>query len=164
MTSGTITENDQQLALVFQYTVEAYKQFQKFAEILHNPMAAATFKRFAEDERQSRDLLEIRYLHAGGARLPLTLGADLLFQDVFEARISDREKLEMLLAREKTMERRLAEFSQTGSANEKNLYHYIGATKRAHVAYLERELELAKLVKNWLDREDGEDVVVHGAE
>src|SRR5512133_1821827 len=61
MASATMTENDQQLAFVFQYTVEAYKQFQKFAEILQNPMSAATFKRFAEDERQNRDLLEIRY-------------------------------------------------------------------------------------------------------
>ncbi len=164
MASGTITENDQQLALVFQYTVEAYKQFQKFAEILHNPMSAATFKRFAEDERQNRDLLEIRYLHAGAARIPLTLGADLGFQDIFEGGLSDREKLDMLLVREKTMERRLGELAQSGPATEKNLYHYLGATKRAHVAYLERELELAKLYKNWLSREDAEDVVVHGAE
>lgn len=164
MASATMTENDQQLAFVFQYTVEAYKQFQKFAEILHNPMAASTFKRFAEDERLNRDLLEIRYLRGGSVRVPLTLGADLRFQDVFEGDATDREKLEMLLVRERTMEKKLAELSKNGPAAEKNLYHYLGATKRAHVAYLERELELAKLVKNWLDREDGEDVVVHGAE
>lgn len=164
MATATMTENDQQLAFVFQYTVEAYKQFQKFAEILHNPMSAATFKRFAEDERLNRDLLEIRYLRAGAVRVPLTLGSDLRFQDVFEGDATDREKLEMLLMRERTMEKKLSELSQSAPATEKNLYHYLGATKRAHVAYLERELELAKLNKNWLDREDAEDVIVHGAE
>ncbi|MFA6955569.1 MAG: hypothetical protein WC538_06820 [Thermoanaerobaculia bacterium] len=164
MASATMTDNDQQLAFVFQYTVEAYKQFQKFAEILHNPMSAATFKRFAEDERQSRDLLEIRYLGGGAVRVPLTLGSDLKFQDVFEGDLSDREQLEMLLVRERTMEKKLAELAQNGPAGERNLYHYLGATKRAHVAYLERELELARLYKNWLSREDGEDVVVHGVE
>ena len=74
---ATATETNQQQALVFQYTVEAYKLFQKFAEIVHNPMSASMFKKFAEDERQNRDLLEIKYLHSEGAHIPLTLGADL---------------------------------------------------------------------------------------
>ena len=161
---ATATENDQQLALVFQYTVEAYKQFQKFAEIVQNPMSASTFKKFAEDERQNRDLLELKYLHAPGTRIPLTLGADLRFQDVFEGDLSDREKLEMLLVRERTIEKRLGEFSKEGAPGAKNIFQYLAATKRAHIAYLERELELAKIYKTWLSREDAEDVVVHGAE
>lgn len=164
MASATMTETDQQLAFVFQYTVEAYKQFQKFAEIIQNPMSALTFRKFAEDERVNRDLLEIRYLRGGSVRVPLTLGADFRFQDVFEGDLSDREKLEMLLVRERTMEKKLGELASSSPATEKNLYAYLAATKRAHVAYLERELELAKVYKNWLNREDGEDVVVHGAE
>ncbi len=160
---ATATETSQQQALVFQYTVEAYKLFQKFAEIVQNPMSAAMFKKFAEDERQNRDVLEIKYLHSEGAHIPLTLGADLRFQDVFEGDLSDREKIEMMLMRERTMERKLVEYSTSAPQSDRNLFHYLAATKRAHAAYLERELELAKLYKTWLSREDAEDVVVHGA-
>ena len=62
----TITENtstalsSQQLGLLMQYTIEAYKTFQKYAENLPNPMSQAMFKQFALDERQNRDILEMK--------------------------------------------------------------------------------------------------------
>jgi rubrerythrin len=161
MTTATLTENDQQLALVFQYTIEAYKYFQKCAEILQNPMSALMFSGFANQERQHREILEIKYLQSEN-RIPLTLGNDLRFQDIFEGDLSDREKIEMLLAREQTMERKLNEFAKTGSDADRNLFHYIAAGKRAHIALLQRELELSKIYKKWLSREDAEDVIVHG--
>ena len=161
MTTATLTEKDQQLALVFQYTIEAYKYFQKCAEILQNPMSALMFSGFANDERQHREILEIKYLQSEN-RIPLTLGNDLRFQDIFEGDLSDREKIEMMLAREQTMERKLNEFAKTGSDEDRNLFHYIAASKRAHIALLQRELELSKIYKKWLSREDAEDVIVHG--
>ncbi|HEV2718630.1 MAG TPA: hypothetical protein VG323_01325, partial [Thermoanaerobaculia bacterium] len=51
---------EQQLGLLFQYTVEAYKTFEKLAEKLPNPLAAQMFKAFALDERASRDLLDMK--------------------------------------------------------------------------------------------------------
>lgn len=162
MTTATATEKDQHLALLFQYTIEAYKYFQKCSEIVQNPMSALMFSGFAKEERQNRDILEIKYLRSENTKIPLTLGADLRFQDIFEGDLSDREKIEMLLAREQTMERKLAGFEKSGAEEDRNLFHYIRATKAAHIALLQRELELTKLYKKWLSREDAEDLVVHG--
>jgi rubrerythrin len=162
MTTATANEKDQQLALLFQYTIEAYKYFQKCSEIVQNPMSALMFSGFAKDERQNRDILEIKYLRSENTKIPLTLGNDLRFQDIFEGDLSDREKIEMLMAREQTMERKLGELSKTGAEEDRNLFHYIAATKKAHIALLNRELELAKVYKKWLSREDAEDLVVHG--
>ncbi len=162
MTTATATEKDQQLALLFQYTIEAYKSFQKCAEIVQNPMSALMFAGFAKDERQNREILEIKYLHSETAKIPLTLGNDLRFQDIFEGDLSDREKIEMLMSREQTIERKLTDFAKTGAEEDRNLFHYIAATKRAHVALLHRELDLSKAHKTWLSREDAESLVVHG--
>ena len=46
MTTATASDKDQQLGLLFQYTVEAYKQFEKLAEDLPNPMSARMFSGF----------------------------------------------------------------------------------------------------------------------
>lgn len=155
------TQTDEQLGIVFQYNLEAYKMFQKLAELLQNPTSAATFANFAEDERNIRDLLDIKYA-SSRSKLELTLGSDLRFQDVREGELSDRELAETLLGRERTMEKRLGEFARTASKNDRNLYTYIAATKRAHQAYLERELDLIQLDEHWFRREDGEAFIVHG--
>src|SRR6266852_559489 len=103
--------DEQQLARLFQYTVEAYKTFEKLAENLPNPMTATMFKQFAVDERRNRDLLELKYAATGAAPLRITLGADLQFQDIHEGDLSYREAGEFLVAREKTMMRKLEELS-----------------------------------------------------
>src|ERR1700759_2741708 len=111
---------DQQLGLMFQYNVEAYKTFEKLAENLPNPMAAATFKNLALDERENRDLIEMKYLVTGAARLRVTLGGDLLFQDMLEGEVSYRELAESLIARERTMEKKLLEWSRSAGPAGKN--------------------------------------------
>jgi rubrerythrin len=161
--AAVVTGTGERLALVFQYTIEAYKVFQKLAESLPNPMAAALFKGLALDERKHRDLLDIRYAATEG-RIGLTLGADLRFQDPLEGELSFRELTEMLIARERTMERKLVEFSSGGDSDD-DLFRYIAASKRAHLVYLERELELIRRYPDWYKREDGESLIVsRGAE
>src|SRR5713226_9560652 len=95
---------EQQLGLIIQYTVEAYKTFEKLAENLANPLAATMFKEFAVDERESRDLIEMKIAASDSAPVRVTLGADLLFQDIMEGDLSYREMTEFLIARERTME------------------------------------------------------------
>jgi hypothetical protein len=161
-TVSTQPEVNSTLALIFQYTVEAYKTFQKLAETLPNPMAATMFKGFASDERDLRDLLEIKYLREGG-KMRITLGNDLRFQDIVEGDLSYREMAEMLIVREKTIERKLIEGSQSGSPSHRNLFAYLAATKRAHVVFLERELQLIRTYPDWFRREDAETLIVNGA-
>lgn len=151
------------LNLIFQYTVEAYKTFQKLAENLPNPMAAATFKSFARDERELRDLLDIKYLRSS-ERVRVTLGADLRFQDIIEGDLSYREMTEMLIVRERNMDSRMTEASKSAPAADRNLYIYMAATKRAHVVILERELQLIRQYPDWFKREDAESIVVYGGE
>jgi hypothetical protein len=164
MTSSVATpaETKSELRLIFQYTVEAYKTFQKLSELLPNPMSAHTFENFAEDERGLRDLLEIKYSSPSVERMNITLGADLRFQDILEGDLSSKEIAEMLIVRERTMERKLADWSRTAPESERNLYHYIAGTKRAHLALLERELEMLRNYPDWFRREDGESLIVHG--
>src|SRR5438045_8962891 len=95
--SATLSE--QQLGLLIQYTVEAYKTFEKLAENLPNPMTATMFNQFAVDERENRDLLEMKIAAAGANRVRVTLGGDLLFQDILEGDLSYRETTEFLIAR-----------------------------------------------------------------
>jgi rubrerythrin len=149
-------------ALVFQYTVEAYKTFEKLAEMLQNPMSAAMFKGFAQDERNHRDLLEIKYARAGTPRMKITLGGDLRFQDMLEGDLSYRELAETLIGREKTIERKLEDAARSASSEDRNLLKYIAAGKRAHVALLERELDLIRFYPDWFKREDAESLVVLG--
>lgn len=155
---------EQQLGLLFQYTVEAYKTFEKLAENLPNPMVATMFKQFAVDERETRDLLEMK-IAASGARGPLrvTLGADLLFQDILEGDLSYRETTEFLIARERTMERKLTELSRSASIVDRAFLIYCASGKRAHIVGLERELELIKIDPDWFKREDAEHRIVYGS-
>ncbi len=160
-TPTTLTE--QQLGLLFQYTVEAYKTFEKLAEKLPNPLAAQMFKAFAVDERANRDLLDMKSVAAGGgAPLRVTLGADMLFEDILEGDLSYRETAEFLIARERTMEKKLTDWAKSGSPVDRNLLIYLAASKRAHIVELERELELIRNDPDWFKREDAESRIVHG--
>jgi rubrerythrin len=163
MSSATaLPEIDHELSLLAQYTMEAYKTFQKLSEMLPNPMAAAMFTGFATDERHHRDLLETKYVSGGRSRMPVTLGADLRFQDMLEGNLSYRELAEFLIGRERTMERKLQASAKAASEKDRNLLRYIAAGKRAHIALLERELELILEYPDWFKREDAESVVVLG--
>jgi hypothetical protein len=165
MTTAATTDarlSQQHLGLLMQYTVEAYKTFQKLAENLPNPMTATLFKQFAEDEREARDLIEMKIATLSDARIKVTLGGDLLFQDILEGSLSYRETTEFLIAREKTMEKKLGEWSRAAGPRDRNFLVYLVASKRAHVVELERELELIKLDSDWFRREDAESRIVNG--
>ncbi|HEY8130638.1 MAG TPA: hypothetical protein VII12_02000 [Thermoanaerobaculia bacterium] len=153
---------EQQLGLMYQYTVEAYKTFEKLAENLPNPMTATMFKQFAVDERENRDLLELKIAAVGATRVRATLAGDLQFQDILEGDLSYRETTEFLINRERTMEKKLVEFSKGAPLNDKNLLIYLAAGKRAHIVELERELELIKIDRDWFKREDAQWRIVHG--
>jgi hypothetical protein len=159
-TTNALTE--QQLGLMIQYTVEAYKTFEKLAENLPNPLTATMFKQFAVDERENRDLLELKIAAAGANRVRVTLAGDLLFQDILEGDLSFRETTEFLIARERTMEKKLGEFGRGAPPIDRNLLIYMAAAKRAHIVELERELELIKLDPDWYKREDAQWRIVHG--
>ena len=157
------TLDEQQLGRLFQYTIEAYKTFQKLAENLPNPMTAQTFKQFAVDERTNRDLLEMKVAALGSKPLRVTLGADLQFQDIHEGDLSYREAAEFLVAREKTMMKRLDDWSRGASEVDRNLMIFLHAVKRAHIVELERELSLIRYDSDWWKREDAEWRIVHGS-
>ena len=154
--------NEQQLGLLYQYTVEAYKTFEKLAERLPNPLAANMFKAFAIDERATRDLLDLKIAAAGGQRLRVTLAGDLLFEGILEGDLSFRETAEFLIARERTMQKKLTELAGTASPVDRNLLIYLAASKRAHVVEIERELEFIRADPDWFRREDAEWRIVHG--
>ena len=161
-TSATLTE--EQLGRMFQYTVEAYKTFEKLAEKLPNPLAAQMFKAFAVDERASRDLIDMKTAAApSGAPLRVTLGADTSFEDILEGDLSYRETAEFLIARERTMGKKLTEWAKSASPVDRGLLIYLAASKRAHMVELERELELIKMDPDWFKREDAESRIVRGA-
>jgi rubrerythrin len=152
----------QQLALMLQYTVEAYKVFEKFAENLPNPMTRSVFKQFAADERGNRDLLEMKNAATGGNRVRVTLGADMIFNEILEGELSYRESAEFLISRERTMQRKLREFISSATPTDRRLLIYLESIKRAHIVELERELELVREDSEWWKREDAEWVVIHG--
>ena len=164
VTESANTLSDQQLGLMFQYTIEAYKTFEKLAENLPNPMAATMFKQFAVDERNVRDLIEMKVQAVGATRVRVTLAADLLFQDMLEGDLSYRAMTEFLIARERTMEKKLTELSRSASIIDKPFLVYLATSKRAHIVELERELELIKLDSDWFKREDAEWRIVHGTQ
>src|SRR5262249_41015115 len=145
---------NQQLNTLLQYTIEAYKTFEKLAENLPNPLAAEMFRQFAVDEREHRDLIDMKMATSADARTRVTLAGDLTFQDILEGDLSYRETAEFLIARERTMEKRLGELGRGASPIDRNLMIYLAAGKRAHVVELERELELIKLDPDWFKRED----------
>lgn len=152
----------QQLALTFQYTMEAYKVFEKLAENLPNPMTRAMFKQFAVDERENRDLIEIKVAATTGNRVRVTLGADMIFNEILEGEMSYRESAEFLISRERTMQRKLRELIGTATDTDRNFLLYLEAVKLAHVVELERELSLIRGDRDWWKREDAEWRIVHG--
>jgi rubrerythrin len=153
----------QNLALLFQYTVEAYKVFEKLAENVPNPMTRQMFKQFAADERGNRDLIEMKIASTTGNRVRATLGSDMIFSEILERKMSFRESAEFLVSRERTMQRKLRELISSAEASDRNLLIYFEAVKRAHVVELERDLELVKNDPDWWKREDAEWRIVHGA-
>ena len=158
-TKSALTE--EQLSLLLQYTVEAYKTFEKLAELYLNPLSAQMFKHFAVDERETRDLLDMKIRAAGAKGVRTTLAGDLQFQDMVEGDLSFRETTEFLINRERTMEKKLMEWSRSAAAD-RSLLIYLAAAKRAHIVELERELELIKNDRDWFKREDAEWRLVHG--
>jgi rubrerythrin len=152
----------QQLAMLIQYTVEAYKTFQKLAENLPNPMTRQMFKQFAVDERENRDLVEMKIAANRTDRIRVTLGPDMIFQDILEGELAYREAAEFLIGREKTLQNKLREMIREASLADKNLLIYLEAVKRAHIVELERDLELIRLDRDWWKREDAESAIVHG--
>ncbi len=152
----------QNLALIYQYTVEVYKVFQKLAENLPNPITAMMFKQFAADERGNRDLIEMKIVDTTGNRVRVTLGADMIFSEILEGEMSYRESAEFLISRERTMQRKLRELIGTATPTDRNLLLFFETGKRAHHVELERELELIKLDPDWWKREDAEWRIVHG--
>jgi len=166
MTVATETKpqilDEKDLGVLMQYTVEAYKTFEKLAENLPNPMTAQMFKTFAVDERGTRDLLDMKIAANHGTRVRITLAGDMRFQDILEGEMSYRESTEALIGREQAMAKRLMAMVGGASNVDRNLLIYIAATKRAHIVELERELELLKLDADWFKREDAEWRIVHG--
>jgi hypothetical protein len=124
---------NQQLNTLLQYTVEAYKTFEKLAENLPNPLAAEMFKQFAVDEREHRDLIDMKMAVSTEARTRVTLAGDLTFQDILEGDLSYRETAEFLIARERTMEKKLGELGRSAPLVDRYLLVYLAAGKRAHV-------------------------------
>ena len=152
----------QQLAMLFQYTVEAYKVFEKLAENLPNPMTRAMFAQFAVDEREDRDLIDMKAGSIGSRGVRVTLGSDMIFSDILEGEMSYRESVEFLISRERTLQRKLREMIAAASSSDRNFLIYLEAVKRAHIAELERELELIRGDHDWWKREDAEWRIVHG--
>ena len=162
VTETTNAPTAEQLNLLYQYTMEAYKTFEKLAENLPNPMAAQMFKQFAVDEREARDLIDLKIQAAGATRVRVTLAGDLLFQDMLEGDLSYRAMTEFLIARERTMEKKLNELARSASTSDRPFFLYAGSSKRAHIVELERELELIRIDSDWFRREDAEWRIVHG--
>lgn len=161
-TNANAALSAQQLAMLFQYTVEAYKVFQKLAENLPNPMTRAMFAQFAVDEREDRDLIDMKAAATGSRGVRITLGSDLIFSDILEGEMSYRESAEFLVSRERTLQRKLREMIAAATASDRNFLIYLEAVKRAHIAELERELELIRNDHDWWKREDAEWRIVHG--
>jgi rubrerythrin len=158
----TSTLTPQNLAMLLQYTVEAYKTFEKLAENLPNPMTRTMFKQFAVDERENRDLIEMKIIATQQGRVRVTLAGDMIFNDILEGELSYRAASEFLIAREKTMQKKLRELLSGAAVSDRNLLIYFEAVKRAHIVELERDLELIKGDPDWWRREDAEWRIVHG--
>ena len=163
MTTTTVPEKTdiQFFSLIFQYTVEAYKTFEKLAENLPNPLAAQLFKYLAEDERHTRALLEIKYLHLQ-ERIKVTLGGDLRFLEVLEGDLAPTEIPDWLIARERTIEKKLLQKAEESNETDAMMYLYLAASKRSHIVLLEREKQMLRLYDDWFRREDAESILAEG--
>src|SRR5687767_10534630 len=117
--------SEQNLALLFQYTVEAYKSFEKLAENLPNPMTQTMFRQFAVDERENRDLIEMKVAATGRGRVRVTLGADMIFNDILEGDLSYRAASEFLIARERTMQKKIRERSEEHTSELQSLAYLV---------------------------------------
>jgi rubrerythrin len=160
-TAAPAATDVQFFSLLFQYTVEAYKTYQKLAENLPNPLSARLFVNFAQDERGVRDLLELKYLEIE-ERVKITLGADLRFQEILEGDLAPTEIPELLISRERAMEKKLLSAADGSNETDATLYTYIAAVKRAHVAALERERRMLSLHEDWFRREDAASILTSG--
>ena len=125
-------------------------------------MTRKMFEQFATDERENRDLIEMKDIAIGGNRIRVTLGSDMIFNDILEGEMSYRESAEFLISREKTVQRKLREWIAEASSGDRNFLVYLEAVKRAHIVELERDLELIRGDHDWWKREDGEYRIVHG--
>jgi hypothetical protein len=126
-------------------------------------MTAKVFKQFAADERENRDLIEMKILDTAGSQVRVTLGSDLIFSEILEGEMSHRESAEFLISRERTMQRKLRELIAAATPSDRNLLIFFETVKRAHIVELERELELIKHDPDWWKREDAEWRIVHGS-
>lgn len=160
-TAAPTTPTESNLKWIFQYTIDAYKTFEKLAENLPNPTSAAMFANFAEEERHHRQLLEIKYL-SGNEKIHITIVNDLRYQDMVEGNLSNQEIVETLIAQERSMSKKLMDSIKSASPRDRNLLIYLAAGKRAHAALLERELALVQVYPDWFQREDAESLIVHG--
>ena len=154
---------EEHLGLMIQYTVEAYKTFEKLAENLPNPMTAHVFKQFAVDERENRDLIEIKTASAARGRVRITLGSDMIFNEILEGELSYRESAEFLISRERTIQRKLREFINAAVPADRKLLLYVESVKKSHIVELERELETIRDDADWWKREDAEWHMINGA-
>lgn len=158
----TLGLSPQQLALMLQYTVEAYKVFEKFAENIPNPMTRNMFKQFAVDERENRDLIEMKVASTGGNRVRVTLGGDMIFNELLEGELSYRESAEFLISRERTMQRKMREFIGAASSVDRRILLFFESVKKSHIVELERELEMIREDGDWWKREDAEWRMISG--
>jgi rubrerythrin len=152
----------QSLAALYQYTIEAYKTFEKLAENLPNPMTATMFKQFAVDERENRDIIEMKIAAVGQRGVKATVGSDTQFSDIHEGDLSYREAAEFLIAREKTMQKRLDELARNAGDVDRYFLIYLASVKRSHIVELEREVSLIRFDADWWKREDAESRIVNG--
>jgi len=65
---------------------------------------------------------------------------DALFQDMLEGDLSFRAMTEFLIARERTMEKKLNELARVATVIDRPFIVYVSTSKRAHIVELEREL------------------------
>jgi hypothetical protein len=126
-------------------------------------MTRAMFAQFAVDEREDRDLIEMKAATIGGKGVRVTLGSDMIFSDILEGEMSYRESAEFLISRERTLQRKLRELIAAASQFDRNFLIYLEAVKRAHIVELERDLELIRMDHDWWKREDAEWRIVHGS-
>ena len=160
--TGTTLSN-QQLALLFQYTVEAYKVFEKLAENVPNPITREMFRQFTVDERGNRDLIEMKVAASAGSPVRVTLGSDMIFNEILEGEMSYRESAEFLISRERTMQRKLRELINAAPPADRHFLLHIETLKKSHIVELEGELESIRGDAEWWRREDAEWRMIHGS-
>ena len=92
----------------------------------------------------------------------LRIGVLLLILALLPLPFVPPSSAEFLVSRERTLQRKLREMIAAASTSDRNFLIYLEAVKRAHIAELERELELIRGDHDWWKREDAEWRIVHG--